>query len=147
MSRTRVLLVGAAGETGGSIANGLLENPVFVSSFSFSGYLLGFSITRTYLTNLRCHRSFTLSCVLGPSRSPPSSPCRNEEFKSVNATSKAPKRPWLLPSRVSTSSSAASVLRSNRTRSLSPRQRRNPVSSGLSPAASSPLRLPVVLCG
>ncbi|OJJ83122.1 aromatic alcohol reductase [Aspergillus glaucus CBS 516.65] len=29
MSRTRVLLVGAAGETGGSIANGLLENPVF----------------------------------------------------------------------------------------------------------------------
>lgn len=30
MSRTRVLLVGAAGETGGSIANGLLENPVFV---------------------------------------------------------------------------------------------------------------------
>lgn len=32
MSRTRVLLVGAAGETGGSIANGLLENPVFVSS-------------------------------------------------------------------------------------------------------------------
>jgi hypothetical protein len=31
MSRTRVLLVGAAGETGGSIANGLLENPIFVS--------------------------------------------------------------------------------------------------------------------
>ncbi|KAF7130934.1 hypothetical protein CNMCM5793_003869 [Aspergillus hiratsukae] len=29
MSRTRVLLVGAAGETGGSIANGLLENPIF----------------------------------------------------------------------------------------------------------------------
>ncbi|PYH31126.1 aromatic alcohol reductase [Aspergillus neoniger CBS 115656] len=29
MSRTRVLLVGAAGETGGSIANGLLENPGF----------------------------------------------------------------------------------------------------------------------
>ncbi|PKY06296.1 isoflavone reductase family protein [Aspergillus campestris IBT 28561] len=29
MSRTRVLLVGAAGETGGSIAKGLLENPTF----------------------------------------------------------------------------------------------------------------------
>lgn len=30
MSKTKVLLVGAAGETGGSIANGLLENPIFV---------------------------------------------------------------------------------------------------------------------
>ncbi|KAE8139455.1 hypothetical protein BDV38DRAFT_52058 [Aspergillus pseudotamarii] len=29
MSKTKVLLVGAAGETGGSIANGLLENPIF----------------------------------------------------------------------------------------------------------------------
>ncbi|KAI9045380.1 aromatic alcohol reductase [Aspergillus affinis] len=29
MSRTKVLLVGAAGETGGSIANGLLENPTY----------------------------------------------------------------------------------------------------------------------
>ncbi|GES64186.1 NAD(P)-binding protein [Aspergillus terreus] len=29
MSKTKVLLVGAGGETGGSIANGLLENPIF----------------------------------------------------------------------------------------------------------------------
>ena len=30
MSKTKVLLVGAAGETGGSIANGLLEDGSFV---------------------------------------------------------------------------------------------------------------------
>ena len=30
MSRTTVLLIGAAGETGGSIAAGLLEHPTFV---------------------------------------------------------------------------------------------------------------------
>lgn len=32
MSKTKVLLVGAAGETGGSIANGLLEDGSFVGA-------------------------------------------------------------------------------------------------------------------
>lgn len=32
MSKTKVLLVGAAGETGGSIANGLLDTGDFVSA-------------------------------------------------------------------------------------------------------------------
>lgn len=41
MSRTRVLLVGAAGETGGSIANGLLENPTFVRIPLFYSISLG----------------------------------------------------------------------------------------------------------
>lgn len=41
MSRTRVLLVGAAGETGGSIANGLLENPTFVRIPLVLFYLFG----------------------------------------------------------------------------------------------------------
>ena len=44
MSRTRVLLVGAAGETGGSIANGLLENPTFVRISLVLFYLLEFSV-------------------------------------------------------------------------------------------------------
>lgn len=146
MSRTRVLLVGAAGETGGSIANGLLENPVFVSSRLISDYRDYFT-NRIYLTNHRCHRRFTPSCVLGPFRSPPSSLCRNEEFKSVNATSKAPKSLWRLPSRILMWLSAASVPQSSKTRFLSPRQLRKRVSSGLFLADSSLLRPPVVLCG
>ena len=59
MSRTKVLLVGAAGETGGSIAKGLLENPTFVSDFSssflsFSFFSLHFSFRSSlfsFLTN------------------------------------------------------------------------------------------------
>lgn len=33
MEKTQVLLVGAAGETGGSIANGLIEDGSFVGAF------------------------------------------------------------------------------------------------------------------
>ena len=54
MSRTRVLLVGAAGETGGSIANGLLENPTFVRISLVLFYLLEFSVF------FFCHQSSLL---------------------------------------------------------------------------------------
>jgi hypothetical protein len=39
MSKTKVLLVGAAGETGGSIANGLLEDGSFVRHLTHSIHL------------------------------------------------------------------------------------------------------------
>lgn len=52
MSRTRVLLVGAAGETGGSIANGLLENPTFVRISLVLFYLLEFSVFFFFVISL-----------------------------------------------------------------------------------------------
>ena len=54
MSRTRVLLVGAAGETGGSIANGLLENPTFVRIPLF------YSISWNFQYFFFCHQSSLL---------------------------------------------------------------------------------------
>lgn len=70
MSRTRVLLVGAAGETGGSIANGLLENPTFVRIPLFYSISLGLKFQSFFLLSsvfslILCDlRPIRLTCLL-----------------------------------------------------------------------------------
>lgn len=63
MAKTQVLLVGAAGETGGSIANGLIEDGSFVRiplSTLFS------AIYKLLTIDCFCYRTFTPSSAPFP---------------------------------------------------------------------------------
>jgi hypothetical protein len=80
MSRTSVLLVGAAGETGGSIATGLLENPLFVGL-----PWRKFPLNPPFLTRFSTYRIFMRLFALALLRNPLLSPYRIREFTSANA--------------------------------------------------------------
>jgi hypothetical protein len=79
MSRLSVLLVGAAGETGGSIATGLLENPLFVGLL-WRKFLLNPPFLTHYSTYRISMRLFALALL----RNPLLSLYRIREFTSEN---------------------------------------------------------------
>jgi hypothetical protein len=56
MAKTQVLLVGAAGETGGSIANGLIEDGSFVRKPLLKPF---FAIYEVLTIDCLCYRTFT----------------------------------------------------------------------------------------
>lgn len=57
MAKTQVLLVGAAGETGGSIANGLIEDGSFVGKPPLLKPF--FAIYEVLTIDCLCYRTFT----------------------------------------------------------------------------------------
>lgn len=84
MAKTQVLLVGAAGETGGSIANGLIEDGSFVRDShpkeSFPGKV---NLAIADHVSFSFHRTFMPLSAPFPFTSPPFRSSRSEESKSA----------------------------------------------------------------